>query len=282
MIKGIRISTNWIGACALGLAACGGGAVELGVAADEAALFDPGIADPEEFELCKYGSVATFDYSWTDLTTGVTTTGQTTLNDGECQVLVLIGGLGATVTVTELVPAGYQLDKVEVTERTTNLADYEVFTTTVEPGPTITGYASGSGSYDGYLHGVLAEFFNSQQSAGGQGCTPGFWKNHTGLKKQADAWPPSGYAHTDLFDTVFGVTSSYGGTLLEAAGRGGGGEAALMRHATAALLNAATSAVASNFTIGGVIQIVRDAYASGDFEAAKDQLAAANEQVCPL
>ncbi len=86
---------------------------------------------------------------------------------------------------------------------------------------------------------------------------------------------------------MFGVnvTLSTGGddaTLLEALQSGGGGINALARHAVAALLNASSSDVDSDLTTAEVIDIVQDAVASGDFETAKNLLAASNESVCPL
>src|SRR5262245_12697235 len=55
----------------------------------------------EAFTLCKTGSSASFDYSVTNLTTSVTTTGSVSLTDGECTLIATAGGLGANVTVTE-------------------------------------------------------------------------------------------------------------------------------------------------------------------------------------
>ena len=81
------------------------------------------------------------------------------------------------------------------------------------------------------------------------------------------------------------MTLSTGGdnpTLLDALNSGGGGVNALARHAVAALLNASNPDVASEFTPGEVIALVQAAIASGDFETAKNLLAAANEQGCPL
>ena len=109
---------------------------------------------------------------------------------------------------------------------------------------------------------------------GGEGCTPGYWKNHT------DRW--TGFSAGDSFDTVFGVTSSNDPTLGEAVGLGGGGEFALQRHAVAALLNASSPDVDSGQTTADVIAIVQAAYDSGDFEGAKDELEDVNEQGCPL
>lgn len=112
---------------------------------------------------------------------------------------------------------------------------------------------------------------------GGEGCTPGYWKQ----TQHFDSWAATGYAPGDSFDAVMGVDSSFG-TLLDALEAKGGGESALARHAVAALLNASNPDVSYGFTAAGVIALVQDAYASGDFESAKDLLEAQNELGCPL
>jgi hypothetical protein len=110
-----------------------------------------------------------------------------------------------------------------------------------------------------------------------QGCTPGFWK-----QPQHFANWPEGYAPEDLVNDVFGVTATGDPTLLEALEQGGGGESALLRHAVAALLNSAHPEL--NFPLGtdDVIQLVQEAYDTGDFERAKDTLEEANELGCDL
>lgn len=112
--------------------------------------------------------------------------------------------------------------------------------------------------------------------AGGEGCTPGYWKQ----KQHFDSWVD--FEPGDSFDDVFGVDSSFDGTLLQALKRGGGGENAHGRHAVAALLNAATGGVDSSFSVDEVIQAVQDAYDSGDFEGQKNIFADDNESGCPL
>ncbi len=110
------------------------------------------------------------------------------------------------------------------------------------------------------------------------GCTPGYWKQ----KHHFGSW--SGYSTTAKYNSVFGVTSSLGAnaTLLQALETGGGGEKALARHATAALLNASNPAVGSKFTPEQVIAIVQSAYSTGAFESAKNLLEKENETGCPL
>ena len=111
---------------------------------------------------------------------------------------------------------------------------------------------------------------------GGEGCTPGFWKQD----HHFDSWV--GFLPTDSFEAVFGVDVPGNPTLLDALNSGGGGINALMRHAVAALLNASNPDVDSDFTVAEVIALVQEAIATGDFERIKNILAAANEQGCPL
>jgi hypothetical protein len=78
------------------------------------------------------------------------------------------------------------------------------------------------------------------------GLTPGAWKT---VDQGAGIWD-DGYAPTDSFEDTFGIDVSWtisgvtedDVTLLEALGLNGGGQNALARHATAALLNAADTA----------------------------------------
>jgi hypothetical protein len=111
---------------------------------------------------------------------------------------------------------------------------------------------------------------------GGEGCTPGFWKNHP------EAW--EGYTTAQTVGSVFSAApaSVAGLTLLDALKNGGGEEEALARHAVAALLGAASSNV--DFPIADpqdVIDLVNDAFASGDYESAKDLLEGFNELDTP-
>jgi len=104
---------------------------------------------------------------------------------------------------------------------------------------------------------------------GDEGLTPGYWKNHLG------DWPPTGYSPDDSFKAVFSVGPDV--TLLQALNTGGGGEAALGRHAVAALLNAAHPNINYEYSVGEVIAMVQDAYATGDYEGTKDILEDYNE-----
>jgi hypothetical protein len=109
---------------------------------------------------------------------------------------------------------------------------------------------------------------------GGEGCTPGYWKQ----PQHFGNW--TNYTQGDSFAAVFGVP--YDKTLLEALKTGGGQEKALGRHAVAGLLNAANPDVSYAFTEAQVIALVQDAWATGDFESAKNLLSFENEQGCDL
>lgn len=107
-----------------------------------------------------------------------------------------------------------------------------------------------------------------EEEGGNEGFTPGYWKNHT------SNWP-SPYTTGTKFNTVFGVANSVSPdlTLLQALKTGGGKEKALLRHATAALLNAAHPGVDYPLaSVSSVVAFVQAAYASGDFNGAADTL----------
>lgn len=116
---------------------------------------------------------------------------------------------------------------------------------------------------------ALNEDFLECAPPSGEGCTPGYWKNHL------EDWPPTGYSPADDFDTVFGVDLfSPDITLNEAVRARGGGVKKLARHGTAALLSAAHPDVDYPFTVAEVIALVQ----SGDV----DPLVAANELGCEI
>ena len=55
-----------------------------------------------------------------------------------------------------------------------------------------------------------------------------------------------------------------------------------MRHAVAALLNAASPGVNYFYSEAEVIALVQDAFNTGDYETSKNLLEAQNEPGCPL
>ena len=102
-----------------------------------------------------------------------------------------------------------------------------------------------------------------------EGCTPGYWKNHSG------SWAATGYDPDDDFDDTFGVDYFDPDiTLCEALRNGGGGVNALGRHAVAALLNGAHGDVNYCPTESEILEAV----SSMD----KDFLESFNQQYCPI
>ncbi|MDH4132093.1 MAG: hypothetical protein OEV95_09855 [Gemmatimonadota bacterium] len=230
-----------------------------------------GAANLEEFELCKYGSSATFSYSVFDKTTSNTTNGTISLNDGDCRVIALFGGLGADVTVNETsAQSGFMLDRVDVTTITT--AGTQGYTQSTS---SVTEEVSGSGGTLG-LRGALAQYYNKGIPFGGEGCTPGYWKQ----PHHFDSWPAP-YQPTDLFSAYF-EDAFPGKTLLQVLSTGGGKLIALGRHTVAALLNSASSGVDYNLTTAEVIAEFNATYPASNYGPQKDRFASFNEQGCPL
>jgi hypothetical protein len=140
------------------------------------------------------------------------------------------------------------------------------------------GLVAGTYVKPGFQSIKVPHAFASASAPPTNGCTPGFWKNHT------SHWPAT-YQAGDSFNTTFSVTAfNPDRTLLEAANSGGGGAEALGRHAVAALLNSAALG-ASNYGLSEsqVKTMVQDAFApGGDIEGTKNQLELLNEASCPL
>jgi hypothetical protein len=102
---------------------------------------------------------------------------------------------------------------------------------------------------------------------GNQGCTPGYWKNHT------EAWVDTAYAPTDTVGSVFTLPaslSSFSGETLLAALDGAGGPdlngatEILLRAAVAGLLNATDANVQYQGGNALIIKHVNAALATED------------------
>jgi hypothetical protein len=145
------------------------------------------------------------------------------------------------------------------------------------------------------LIGALGTAPAHAENIGQEGCTPGYWKNHTG--NWFEAGPHSLIPTNTLLNStrVRFVTSPElaGATLHEALSFRGGSslldaERILLRAAAAAWLNAAHEGLGypyRRFVAGGIVEMVNTAIASGDraaMLAVKDRLEAANELGCPL
>ncbi|HEX6203261.1 MAG TPA: hypothetical protein VF100_09680, partial [Thermoanaerobaculia bacterium] len=133
-----------------------------------------------------------------------------------------------------------------------------------------------------------SHYFGEEEVVGDQGCTPGYWKNHT------DSWPPTGYSTgqkvKDVFVEAAGFPSQGNSTLLDALSFAGGSGTAgaaeiLLRAGVAALLNSAHPDVDYPRTTAQVLAAVEVALDSNDRDtmlALAAALDADNNLGCPL
>jgi hypothetical protein len=208
----------------------------------------------------------------------IDSTGSVQLANGQCaEIWDDITPIADTVTVTEVVPAGYTASTV-----TTTL----VSNGSTVVGPSVSGNsASGqvsNGTAGDHDTGFLVVFTNTQINipppppTGDQGCTPGYWKQ----TQHFDSWPAP-YTPNTLFSAVF-ENAFPGKTLDDVLGQGGGGLNALGRHTVAALLNAQSSGVAYPLTTQQIINGFNNVFPGGAYEPLKDRWAGFNELGCPL
>jgi len=113
---------------------------------------------------------------------------------------------------------------------------------------------------------------------GGEGCTPGYWKQ----SHHYHAWTAP-YEPTTLFSDVFDDAFP-GMTLVQVLRQGGGQLIALGRHTVAALLNGASGGVDYDLSAAQVIAEFNDVYpgSNGEYNTLKGYLETFNEQGCPL
>ena len=175
------------------------------------------------------------------------------------------------VTITELVPDGYALRQISMYNPNgltiTRFTDFET-----------SGGVDRSYTFKPIRSATV--FFKNVKvddpppPPGIEGCTPGYWRQ----PHHYDSWV--GYTPDQLYSDVFGVGPAL--ALGEAVKAKGGGMNALMRHSVAALLNASSGDVGYPYSVDEVIAKVQAAFASGEYEAQKDEFADANELGCPL
>jgi hypothetical protein len=183
-------------------------------------------------------------------------------------------GNNANITVTTTgMPAGVGFDGLT---KITGL-----FANRSSPLPTSTVTTNEAGPASSFDLGLeisvtLVFNFSPREVPGGQGCTPGYWKQSHHFGNWTAPYTP-GTAFGSVFANAFP-----GMTLLQVLSQGGGGLKALGRHTVAALLSAASPDVASGYTPAQVISAFNAAYASGNYGPLHNEFEAANEQGCPL
>jgi len=114
---------------------------------------------------------------------------------------------------------------------------------------------------------------------GGEGCTPGFWKNAP--KTHPLAFGTTGLAPSTTLASQ-GFNTAAGLTFATALSTGGGGVDALLRHAAAAYLNALSTSIDFAFTPGEVVSMTNAALANPAIvESTKNTLEAQNSLETP-
>ena len=134
--------------------------------------------------------------------------------------------------------------------------------------------------------GDSADAQKTWEGGGGQGCTPGYWKQ----PQHFDSWVGTGYTPNQTVGSVFTNSGVASETLVQALAGGGGStiqgaKTILLRAAVAALLNAGSSGVNYQFTTAQIIAETNAALASNDratILTLAAELDAANNAGCPL
>jgi hypothetical protein len=163
--------------------------------------------------------------------------------------------------------------------------EWDTYSTTVTIPAGITqltvqlfSYDDGSGKLPASLAWIVAALAVPLPEHGGEGCTPGYWKQAHHFDSWTSPYEP-GMPFSDVFEDAFPAM-----TLLEVLKQGGGGLIALGRHTVAALLNAASPDVNYDMSVSEVIDAFNDVYPSSkdDYNAVKDMFEDFNELGCPL
>ena len=239
----------------------------------------------QQSQVCASGPAGTYNFTAAETDPlNINTINATTsfsLQADQCVLLATTTsggfGLNATTNVTFVSgPTGVTLVDVDRT-------DY-LFASLSDPSPT-SSTSTHTGPTVGATLGLeLASLlvFNFTQGPppppppGGEGCTPGYWKQTQHFGNWTAPYTPS-----TLFSAVF-EDAFPGMTLLQVLEQGGGGLKALGRHTVAALLNGASADVDADMTAQQVIDAFNAVFPGGDYTTLHNQLAGFNEQGCPL
>lgn len=270
----------------LGLAGCGSDALPTAADAPGLPLFAVGdvtSATPEYgmVKLCKAGDVSG-TFTVTRVAEGASTgtvEANPTIAAGSCIVVaedVGGNGVGSHVTFTES-PATYLTGVTG--QRIDKVSGSDVISTACVGTP--DPCANPGTVFVNSFHGYTFTFTNILPPPAGQGCSPGYWKNHT----EAGDWPAP-YTPDMLFSAVF--EDAFGSqTLLEVLNNGGGGLNALGRQTVSALLNAAALPGVFEMTPTEVIDAFNDVYPGtkaeyNELKAIFEALIDVDDRICPF
>ena len=225
-----------------------------------------------ELTVCKIGADGSFS-----LDVNGVSQGGFALTDGQCALVWSSSGPAVDVMVTEL-PSTATLDSIVGIGIRGSLSDPTGIITQI----TIVGSSSATVKV-GLEYGAVLTFYNTAPPPppiGGEGCTPGYWKQSQHFNNWTAPYTPS-----TQFSAVF-ENAFPGQTLLQVLKNNGNttGLDALGRHTVAALLNAASSGVNYDLTVADVINQFNAVYPGTKtaYIAQKDSFEAFNQQGCPL
>lgn len=269
-------------AAAVGLAACGSDVTPSGTeqvnTTPQFAVGDPVApgtdAGVNRIVLCKTGNVdGTFTITNTPTGGGMPSviTSPVTVPTGTCKVIVEDfggSGVGSFTTINET-SAGQVTAVARFFDGATNLPSDQPYTN------------NSTQLFTNNFHGWRITYDNyvAPPPTGGQGCSPGYWKNHNF---------PAGYLKTQLFNSNIPGTDFEnafdGKTFQQVLSTGGGGLAALGRHTVSAYFNAV--ALGSNYelTPAEVVSMFNAVYPGGDYNGLKATFEALQDvggRICP-
>ncbi len=278
-----RFALVTVAGAVVGLTACGGDVSPTGSAASRTItafiVGDPTNSTPEygKIKVCKSASSnvsGTFTVSRVAVgASSGTVEPNPTVAPGNCTIVAEDAGLagsGSNVTISE---SSAGLVSVSATRIDLNPSTgLDVISS--EP------FADGGTKFVNGFHGFTITFENTvvipppPPPPGGQGCSPGYWKNHNF---------PAGYTKGQLFSSVF-EDAFPGKSLQTVLSTGGGGLTALGRHTVSALLNAAALGGNYELTTAQVIAKFNAVFPGGNYSALAAEFAAlqdVNGRVCP-
>jgi hypothetical protein len=279
--RNARFGPLAVGALALSafVAACGGDFIsDPPLSAPGPRLVIGGEPGYDEVILCKVGPVGvpvTFTIQGSPAGVGIYTQGHTVQLTPMGDLSSACGTIWqptapadptVALTITEIVEPGFRLELIAVLGGAAILDPAD---------PSVTINVNWS-------NGAFVSFKNvpveTPPNGGGEGCTPGFWRQSQHFHHWTAPYTPS-----MLFVDAFEENAFPGMTLHQVVNLGGGDLNALGRHSVAALLNAASPTVSYQYTVADVIAAFGNAYnGTTTYESTKDLFEAFNEAGCSL
>jgi hypothetical protein len=205
---------------------------------------------------------------------------------------ISVNGVTKTGSASDFTPGTYVIFRITGLDGSPTTITFE----TLDGPDSITTCIPPTAGVNSIISGVFADGPACiPPQDGDQGCTPGYWKQDQHFGSWAMPPYPTGDSSPTGFPTLFfdvfeevitiriGDGTVTNPTLLQALMAKGGGINSLARHASAAMLNARSGAVAYPLNPAEIVGLVQEAIPDGDIEGVKDFLAGFNDvNNCPL